>query len=204
MRDQSELLRTGATANPTRRPKTARRSSAPSSAACAGAGRHLRRPPARIGEGRTKRRATYGCERGSTFRPRRHTHSSRWLKRHKGGSHQEIACVLQDSIEQRVDAFMAPIDGHQRRRALKPHFPHALQDGWSHECDSVIHLLVRDLQAIGVDDPFQRETPQTGADLTPRPSCAPPENQCARRKQDVRYRPTYAKPIIATPMRMVR
>jgi hypothetical protein len=41
------------------------------------------------------------------LRPRRHTHSRGRLKRHKGGSHQKIACVLQNSIEQRIDAFMA-------------------------------------------------------------------------------------------------
>jgi hypothetical protein len=45
---------------------------------------------------------------------------------------------------------------------------------------------------------------QTGGDLTHRPLCTPARNQDVRRDQDVRYRPTYGKPISATPIRIMR
>jgi hypothetical protein len=68
--------------------------------------------------------------------------------------------VLQETIQKGVDALMTPVDGHQRWRAVEPHLSNPSQDGGSYECNSLVHLLIRDLQAICVDHSFSQIDPE--------------------------------------------
>src|SRR5829696_10287267 len=117
---------------------------------------------------------------GTRFRARNHRllpHCSGRLKRYKGGSHHQVAGCCRMRSRRALTHAWPQSTATSIGVAPEPHLANPFEDVASYECDSLVHLLVRDLQAIGVDHSVGEIIPCNSSSI----ACPQPPGLCATR-----------------------